>query len=145
MAADPPTVFLDANILFSAAYDADSRAAMLLAAARAGRCVVITSSYAVEEARRSLHKKYPETVGSLNRYLRHLRVVPDAAPAQVRDAVARHLVPVEDAPILAAALQARAEYLVTGDRTHFGHLMDRHIAGLPLRVLSLAKALDLFG
>ena len=145
MAAESPTVFLDANILFSAAYDPDNRAAILLAEAREGRCIGLISPYAVEEARRSLSKKRPETVSSLDRWLRHLRIVPDAAPAQVRDAVARHLVPVEDAPILAAALQAGAEYLVTGDRTHFGHLMDRAVAGLPLRVLSLAKALTLFG
>jgi len=105
----------------------------------------MTSTYAGEEARRSLAKKYPEAVVSLDHHLQHVRVVRDAAPAQVREAVARHLVPIEDAPILAAALQAGAKYLVTGDRTHFGHLMDRPVAGLPLRVLSLARALDLFG
>lgn len=145
MTTDSPTVFLDANILFSAAYDPDSRAAILLASVRDGRCAGLTSPYAVEEAQRSLRKKYPETAGSLDQYLRHLHIVPDAAPAQVREAVARHLVPVEDAPILAAALQAKTEYLVTGDRTHFGHLMDRPVKGLAVQVLSLANALDLFG
>lgn len=145
MTADSPAVFLDANILFSAAYDPDSRAAILLALAREGRCIGLTSPYAIEEARRNLHKKYPEMAGSLDRHLRHLRVVPDAALARAQDVVTRHLVPVSDAPILAAALQAGADHLVTGDRTHFGHLMDRAIAGLPLRVLSLAKALEWFG
>jgi predicted nucleic acid-binding protein len=143
--AESPTVFLDANILFSAAYDPDSRAAALLAAARAGRCAVVTSSYAVEEARRSLEKKRPDAVVSLGQHLQHFRIVPDAAPAHVQDAVTRHLVPVEDAPILAAALRAGAAYLVTGDRTHFGHLMDRPVKGLAVRVVSVANALRLFG
>ncbi|OGX40985.1 MAG: hypothetical protein A3C53_04045 [Omnitrophica WOR_2 bacterium RIFCSPHIGHO2_02_FULL_68_15] len=144
MAADVPTVFLDANILFSAAYDAESRSAVLFAEAHRGRCAVVTSPYAIAEARRSLAKKYPEALASLDRYVRQVRLVRDTAPAQVREATDRHLVPMEDAPILAAALQAGVDYLVTGDRAHFGHLMDRAVPGLPVRVLSLAKALDLF-
>jgi len=40
----------------------------------------------------------------------------------------------KDAPVLAAALAARADVLVTGDLKHFGALMDRD--DLPLRVRS---------
>ena len=32
--------------------------------------------------------------------------------------------PLKDAPILGAAVQARADMLVTGDARHFGHLYD---------------------
>jgi uncharacterized protein len=39
-------------------------------------------------------------------------------------------VPVKDAPILAAAVAARAPLLVTGDRTHFGHLFGRSLRGV---------------
>jgi predicted nucleic acid-binding protein len=47
---------------------------------------------------------------------------------------ARRLVTEKDAPVLAAALAARADVLVTGDLKHFGPLMQR--ADLPLRVRS---------
>jgi uncharacterized protein len=47
-------------------------------------------------------------------------------------ASARRLVAEKDAPVLAAALAARADVLVTGDLKHFGALMDRD--DLPPRV-----------
>jgi predicted nucleic acid-binding protein len=47
-------------------------------------------------------------------------------------ASARRFVTEKDAPVLAAALAAQADVLVTGDRKHFGALMDRD--DLPLRV-----------
>ena len=47
--------------------------------------------------------------------------------------------PPEDAPILAAAVQAKADLLVTGDRSHFGHLFRKTVRGV--RVESLADAL----
>lgn len=47
--------------------------------------------------------------------------------------------PPKDAPILAAAVQARADGLVTGDRTHFGPLYGRRFEGV--LVLSPAEAL----
>ena len=48
--------------------------------------------------------------------------------------------PEEDAPILAAAVTAQADVLVTGDRGHFGHLFGRTVRGV--RELSLAATLD---
>ncbi|GAA6756937.1 hypothetical protein Thermus77420_24140 [Thermus thalpophilus] len=49
--------------------------------------------------------------------------------------------PLEDAPILAAAWSARVGALVTGDRRHFGHLMGKGVG--TVQVLSLREALDL--
>jgi uncharacterized protein len=47
----------------------------------------------------------------------------------------------KDAPILAAAVYARAELLVTGDRRDFGHLFGRGPHGT--RIVTPAAALDL--
>ncbi len=46
-------VFLDANVLFSAAYGS-SRIGALWDRARFGRCRLLASRYAIEEARRNL-------------------------------------------------------------------------------------------
>jgi len=53
----------------------------------------------------------------------------EATPSMAERA-ARQGLPAEDAPMLAAAIQAHADLLVTGDRTHFGHLYGQTIAGL---------------
>jgi len=47
--------------------------------------------------------------------------------------------PVKDAPILAAAVLARADLLVTGDRRHVGPLFGRTLQGV--RLLALADGL----
>jgi predicted nucleic acid-binding protein len=47
--------------------------------------------------------------------------------------------PANDAPILAAATAARVDVLVTGDRTHFGHLFGATVGGVT--VLSPGDAL----
>jgi len=46
----------------------------------------------------------------------------------------------KDAPILAAACVADVDILVTGDRTHFGHLYGKTVEGL--QVLTLKATLE---
>jgi uncharacterized protein len=40
--------------------------------------------------------------------------------------------PLKDAPVLGAALRARADMLVTGDARHFGHLYDDVVEGMKI-------------
>ncbi len=137
-------LFLDANILFSAAHDPESRSAALFTLAKQRPAVTLmTSAYATEEARRNLALKRPENLPTLKELLSRVRTVREAPIETVREAAVRHGIPAPDAPILAAALEARADILVTGDVTHFGHLMDRRQAGLPIRVLRLRNTLRL--
>jgi len=53
---------------------------------------------------------------------------------------ARRCVPPKDAPIPAAAVLAKADALVTGDHTHFGHLYGTVVEGVA--VMTVAVALD---
>jgi predicted nucleic acid-binding protein len=55
-------------------------------------------------------------------------VCAEATPANITWASAQKL-PSSDAPILAAAVQAGAEMLVTGDQTDFGHLFGKTLRG----------------
>jgi predicted nucleic acid-binding protein len=131
-------LFLDANVLFTAAHNPKGRSAGIFELARAGVCSLVTSPHALEEARRNLQLKYPPAMGALEQLLRPVSVEPEAPSKDVAWALERGL-PLKDAPILAAAAQARCDVLVTGDRTDFGHLYGTRLRGL--EVLSPADAL----
>ena len=133
-------LFLDANVLFSAAHREEGRAQELIALARAGHCELLTSAHALEEARRNLALKSHGFEGRLVAALEHAVVVAEAPAPLVAWALA-HGLPGKDAPILAAAVHAKAHLLVTGDRRDFGHLYGHVIRGT--RVVTPASALDL--
>ena len=139
----PLSLFLDANILFSAAHDPNSRSAALIALAKPAAVELITSAHAKEEARRNLELKRPQALPELSRLLRLTRTAQEAPFPLVQHVTQQYRLPDHDAPILAAAIHAKAEYLVTGDRTHFGHLMDRQAPALSVQALSLANAFQL--
>ncbi len=125
-------VFLDANVLFSAAYRAESGLARLWD--RDG-VQLVTSAYAVEEARRNL------PAGERRDRLDVLL----ATVEQVRESTGHSRppgveLPDKDWPILLAALRAGATYLVTGDITHFGRYFGQCVAGI--RILPPAAYLQ---
>lgn len=113
-------VFLDANVLFSAAWRPDSRLARLW---RLEGVRLLSSQYAVEEARRNLNDR--DQRERLSRLAASMEIVATVAamPAALR-------LPMKDQPILGAALAARTTHLVTGDVTHFGRLMGRRVEGV---------------
>lgn len=116
-------LFLDANILFLAGYSPTSPVHDLLALAHAGRCELVTSRFALEEARRNLLAKGPpNAVVALDAAIEVIACVPEAAPAARAQAAGAALTDPDDVPILAAAIQCRAAVLVTGDRRAFGRL-----------------------
>jgi predicted nucleic acid-binding protein len=133
-------LFLDANVIFSAAHRDEGRSQDLVALARGGWCELLASAHALEEARRNLELKSAGFERRLEQALEHTMVVAEAPVALVEWAQAQGL-PLKDAPILAAAVHAHADVLVTGDRRDFGHLFGHALRGT--RVVTLAAALDL--
>ena len=122
-------VLLDANVLFSAAYQDQSRLLIFFELARAGIVQLTASAFAIEEARRNIALKRPDRLAAYERLIAGLALAP--APSNEHLATAHAVgLPPKDAPILAAALAAEADLLVTGDRTHFGHLFGRSIGHL---------------
>ena len=112
-------VFLDANVLFSAAYRDGAGLARLW---NLDEVHLVTSTYAMMEARLNLAEpRQQERLGTL---LRGLSIVP--AGGAVPSGIA---LPEKDAPILASALAAKATHLLTGDVRHFGALYNKDIAG----------------
>jgi predicted nucleic acid-binding protein len=135
----PLRLFLDANILFTAAISPSGNARALFDLAAAGHCLLFTSPFAAEEARRNLLAKYPGQVRELDRLLELPRVVPEAN-SSLTQLAGEHVV-AKDAPILAAAISCSAEYLVTGDKRHFDRLFGTSIR--TVRVVTLTQAVEL--
>jgi predicted nucleic acid-binding protein len=131
-------LFLDANVLFTAAHNPNGRSAAFFQLARAGACALVSSPHALEEARRNLQLKFPTAAEALEQLLTLVAVEPEAPAKDVAWALEQGLSP-KDAPILAAAARARCDVLATGDRRDFGHLYGRRLRGV--EVLSPADAL----
>jgi len=131
-------LFLDANVLFSAAHRSAGNARALFLLAEQGRVELLASRFAVEEARRNLSLKYPDRQEELGSLLAWIELASEPTPALVERARAAG-VPDKDAPILGAAIGARVDALVTGDRRHFDALLGQIVQGV--RVLLPAQAL----
>ena len=119
----PRVIFLDANILFSAAYGSPALERLWDEAAQ-GRYLMIASHYVVEEARRNLDKASHRI--ALEKYLSQVKLVPEADP----DISCPILLPEKDRPVLMAAVIAGADCLVTGDLLHFGPFFGQRIQGV---------------
>ena len=118
----------------------NGRARALFLLARGGRCSLVSSPHAIEEARRNIQLKHSVASEEFDSLVSELSVAAEATPLAVAWALEQSL-PLEDAPILAAAVEAEADLLVTGDRSHFGRLYGRSLRGV--RIAAPADALAL--
>jgi predicted nucleic acid-binding protein len=131
--------FLDANILFSAAKSDGAVRALLRLLLEHGHEAWV-DAYVVAEARRNLMTKGQSAVEVLDALLTHLRLAP-FVPGFTPDKVVAWL-PEKDRPVLAAAIRAGCNVLVTGDRTHFGVGYGRTFSGVTvLSPRALAESL----
>jgi uncharacterized protein len=122
-------LFLDANIIFTAAYSPEGSSRFLFSIAETGAVSLCTSLYALDEAKRNLALKSKDKLSALEKLLPHLALVPEPQPDKVAWA-ALLPIPPKDAPIMAAALSCKADMLVTGDRRDFGHLLGTTCEGV---------------
>ena len=115
-------VFLDANVLFSAAYHPHAGLRRLW---DRRKTELLTSRYALEEAMVNLPD--PERHRRLTGLMESVTLVPESADERLPPDVE---LPPKDRPILTAALRAGASHLVTGDLTHFGPYLGRSVQGV---------------
>lgn len=113
-------LFLDANILFTAAHNPHGKAALLIELASRGHWELYSSVYAVEEAARNIEIKYPDSSKRLVEIIRNVNLVGHHS---------RHPCPAglneKDQPIFQAACECSATCLLTGDRKDFGRYMNQ--------------------
>jgi hypothetical protein len=114
-------LFLDANVLFSAAYQPD---AGLLALWKVKGATLVSSRYAIEEARVNLEEEFQHA--ALETLSRNLVLADGPGIALPRGV----LLPEKDVPIMKAAIAASATHSLTGDVRHFGPYFGKTIGGL---------------
>jgi len=116
------SVFLDANVLFSAAYQSRAGLHRLW---KLSDLALLTSPYALEEARRNLGEiQQRERLASL---MDSVRIVPEMLGSPLPPGVQ---LAEKDAPILLAAIEARATHLLTGDVRDFGRYFGKRLGGV---------------
>ena len=123
-------IFLDANILFSAAAS-DGAIRRLVNTLLDLRHECWADEFVLTEATRNLAAKSPEALPWLETLLKRIRIAPGHAPGPELTLV--QWLPEKDRPVLAAAIRLRCDILVTGDRTHFGVAYGKKFAGVTVQ------------
>ena len=125
-------VFLDANILFSAAYREMSVITKLW---HMDGVQLVTSPYAVAEVKRNITLKLPGALERLSHLVARVEVV--SSDHRLRDDI---VLSEKDRPVLGAAIGARCSVLLTGDITHFGRLLGETVEGVRVMTASMFRA-----
>jgi predicted nucleic acid-binding protein len=118
----PAIVFLDANVLISAAWKDGAEIAQMW---NFDSISLVTSNYVLGEMQRNLHQ--PSHIERMRILLRSVRVFYFEDLLEFPEAL---VIPEKDQPILAGAILAGANYLVSGDKRHFGPLFGTMIQGV---------------
>jgi predicted nucleic acid-binding protein len=114
--------FLDANVLFRAAQSRENASwgVIELADVR-DDFTVMTTEYVFGEAEEHLQEKSPASLGEYAG-LKPLVETCSEAPEELAYHLRRLIRDEDDWPVLAGAIYAQADWLVTLDYKHFGHL-----------------------
>lgn len=115
-------IFLDANILFSAAYRPNAGLQKLW---ELPNTEIATSTYAIEEAKANL--QHEGQLKLLDTLLKNVVVISSWEHITLPENV--ELVE-KDVPILQAAIAGEADYLITGDIRDFGDYFGKTISGV---------------
>ncbi len=119
MARPKPKVFLDTSAIIAGIASSKGAARELLRLAEIGIIEIVVSRQVIVEADRNISSKLPECIGDFRAYLENLApaLADDPPASSVRQYTS--LIHPDDAPILAAAVATKADYLITWDRKHF--------------------------
>lgn len=112
-------VFVDASVLFAAAYSTTGSSREVVRFAIEGSVQVVLGEYVLEEAERNLALKAPAALRAFRELIELIapEVVGRPTASELSEAAA--YINVKDAPVIAAAVKAGADCLVTWDRKHF--------------------------
>lgn len=130
-------LFLDANILFTAAHNPKGKSALILELGQEGLWQLVTSAYAPEEARRNIAIKFPACAPQLETLSQTLRIIPDNHGLDCPDGLVD-----KDCPIYRAALASKADVLLTGDIHDFGFLMNDRAKAEGIVIQTVAEFLN---
>lgn len=120
MASNPKKVakvFIDSSVLIAAAISPTGSARDLVMKALRSKIQVVISDLVIEETQRNLAEKVPKALPALQLFLETLN--PEVvSPTKRQVQKASKVVELKDAPIVAGAITAKADYLASFDRKH---------------------------
>jgi predicted nucleic acid-binding protein len=118
--AGKPKIFLDSSVLIAGAASRTGASRAILVLAEMGFLQLVVSQQVLEESYRNLQEKMPEAMSYYQETILaldlELEVEPGPADVERCERLIKH---VEDAPILAAAMNARPDRMVTLNTKHF--------------------------
>jgi predicted nucleic acid-binding protein len=112
-------LFLDSNVLFTAAHNPSGKAALIIDLGVKGNWEIVSCSYAIEEARRNILIKFPDHLKRFEALVERVINVPSRSGRNCPV-----ILPGKDRPILEAAIQCKASHLLTGDIKDFGPIVN---------------------
>ena len=132
-------LFLDANMLFTAAHNPSGKAALIIELGVRGHWEVMSCSYAIEEARRNISIKFPDYLKRFETLMPLVIKVPSRSGRNCPS-----LLPEKDRPILEAAIHCKATHLLTGDIKDFGPFMNNPSLAGGILIQTVSGFLDGF-
>jgi uncharacterized protein len=111
------SVFLDSSVLYAAVFSATGPARRLLLKGLQGSITLSISEFVLEETKRNLVKNAPAALPFLT-VIADLLAPQVTTPTKAAVLKAAQVVHLKDAPIVAAAAKAKADYLATHDVKH---------------------------
>ncbi len=113
-------VFFDANVYFAGSYSPTGASAWLLKLATQKRIQVVASRLVLREAERNLLAKADrKALRTFHRLLDAMTPTLVRMPSAKTLALYEEIIHPKDVPVLAAAVEAKVDYLVTLDQRHF--------------------------
>jgi len=135
-------VFLDSNVILSGLLSERGAPRILLdlLSLKLAFLMGSTGRYNLIEIERNLKKKMPALFPLFKNYLPklNLKVIPLPRPEDVRGFSGK--IAEKDAPVLVSAIQSKADFLVTGDKQHFGKM--KGIGEYPLQIVTPSEFID---
>jgi len=136
------SVFLDSNVILSGLLSERGAPRILLDLLSLGLPFLVgaTGRYNLIEIERNLKKKMPSLLFLYKSYLPkvNLKVIPLPRPEEVRDFSGK--IAKKDIPVLISAIRSKVDYLVTGDKQHFGKM--KELDKYPFHVVTPSEFLD---
>jgi predicted nucleic acid-binding protein len=135
-------VFLDSNVILSGLLSEKGAPRILLdlLSLRLPFLSGLTGRYNLIEIERNIENKMPGLLSLYRAYLPklNLKVLPLPRPEDVRDFSGQ--IAEKDIPVLISAIRSGADFLVSGDKQHFGRMKD--LDKYPFRVVTPSELID---
>lgn len=128
-------LFLDANIFFAATYSETGASRALFKLAEKGKIKLVSSTYAIQEAKRNINFKIGEDqLPKFYALISLLSSLEKRTPSINLKTKYQPLITKKDLPILLGAIQQKSNYLITLDRKHF-KTQELAKSNLPLKIM----------